>query len=257
MGEIRHLGTCVFSHVYTLFHAANIHTPWNNFCCMSLFLLFISPSKKSLLGFLVAISHTISIKFLFLCLIQLIFHTLHGWIWYFHIRHQFNIIFSCTSPNGALYFFPLSCSLVLYLNSAARHLLGNVFLCTTPTLSTPWAYVTIKQWSMYVQIEWEGECECERARRKDTVRGSIYSSVHCIRMKNSFGNWTIDHIIHATTPPQCHLAALIFMILMSKKMTSQKKLGEIKLVPYNKPPKQVTYVNNMQIKGDMWKKYIM
>ena len=25
------------------------------------------------------------------------------------------------------------------------------------------------------------------------------------------------------------------MILMSKKMTSQKKLGEIKLVPYNKP----------------------
>jgi hypothetical protein len=26
-----------------------------------------------------------------------------------------------------------------------------------------------------------------------------------------------------------------YMILMSKKMTSQKKLGEIKLVPYNKP----------------------
>ncbi len=26
-----------------------------------------------------------------------------------------------------------------------------------------------------------------------------------------------------------------YMILMSKKMTSQKKLGEIKSVPYNKP----------------------
>ncbi len=26
-----------------------------------------------------------------------------------------------------------------------------------------------------------------------------------------------------------------YMILMSKKMTSQKKLGEIKLVPYSKP----------------------
>ncbi len=26
-----------------------------------------------------------------------------------------------------------------------------------------------------------------------------------------------------------------YMILMSKKMTSQKKLGEIKLAPYNKP----------------------
>jgi hypothetical protein len=26
-----------------------------------------------------------------------------------------------------------------------------------------------------------------------------------------------------------------YMILMSEKMTSQKKLGEIKLVPYNKP----------------------
>ncbi len=48
-----------------------------------------------------------------------------------------------------------------------------------------------------------------------------------------------------------------YMILMSKKMMSQKKLGEIKSVPYNKPPKQVTYVNNMQIKDDMWKKYIM
>ncbi len=35
-----------------------------------------------------------------------------------------------------------------------------------------------------------------------------------------------------------------YMILMSEKMTSQKKLGEIKSVPYNKPllgtsPKQI------------------
>jgi hypothetical protein len=38
---------------------------------------------------------------------------------------------------------------------------------------------------MCVQIEWEGECECERAQRKDTVCESIYSSVHCVRMKNA------------------------------------------------------------------------
>jgi hypothetical protein len=30
------------------------------------------------------------------------------------------------------------------------------------------------------------------------------------------------------------------MILMSKKMTSQKKLGEIKLVPFNKPLNSLT-----------------
>ncbi len=49
--------------------------------------------------------------------------------------------------------------------------------------------------------------------------------------------------LYATTLPPCHLTALYFfylycmhyMILMSKKMTSQKKLGEIKSVPYNKP----------------------
>jgi hypothetical protein len=64
------------------------------------------------------------------------------------------------------------------------------------------------------------------------------------RNNNSFGSWTINHIIHATTPPPCHLVARFFfkyiyclhyMILMSEKMTSQKKLGEIKSVPYNKP----------------------
>ncbi len=69
--------------------------------------------------------------------------------------------------------------------------------------------------------------------------------VHTFTMmrKKIFWNWTIDHIIHATTPPLCHLAALFlkyiycmhYMILMSKKMTSQKKLGEIELVPYQTP----------------------
>ncbi len=56
--------------------------------------------------------------------------------------------------------------------------------------------------------------------------------------------WKLNHQPHSThyhtSPPPCDLAALVFfkyiycmhcMILMSKKMMSQKKLGEIKSVP--------------------------
>ncbi len=76
------------------------------------------------------------------------------------------------------------------------------------------------------------------------------------RNKNSFGNWTIDDIMHATTPPQCHLATHFFkiyycmhyMILMSEKMTSQKKLGEIKSVPYNKPLSHCHWQSSMESK---------
>ncbi len=56
--------------------------------------------------------------------------------------------------------------------------------------------------------------------------------------QNSCGNWTINYDIrYRTTLPLCctiffkYLYCMHYMILMSERMTSQKKLGEIKSVP--------------------------